>query len=569
MLIGEFRNMEGIVTSKNFRKFYEELSEDVSSIKAFFTLMKKATANLAEDLKLGRCEMVVNSPSSSLEFEGIQDRTVFWADERGYNPTNGVRRTSVTGDWGILQLEVYALDGVEWTEEEEAEVSFLIQIIFDICSKVRAKILVSQAIITDTVTGACNAQGVNNYCTELYKKSKLVNYNAIYLNIKNFNYLNQRVGNEQADKVMKNFSFMIREYLDQGELFGRLGGDNFFVLVEKERTDECIKFLTTRRVLIELEKKTMEFDLMVRLGVYSIYPSDTPGRVTDAAKAAYAYTRNPSAGNIIWFKEDMLLSAENDQRVSQEFQTALKKKEFVVYYQPKVDLNTSKLVSAEALCRWMRDGEIVPPMEFIPALERDGAICDLDFYMLNTVCDHIQDWVARGIEPVRISVNFSRTHILNKKLADKIIKVIDSHKVSTEYIEVEITEMSGYEDFESLVEFVNEMKINGITTSLDDFGTGYSSLNLIKDLNVDIIKLDKTFLENVTKAEEGNDKSVIRSIINMVNELDMNVVAEGVETNEQVEFLKEANCQVAQGFLFDKPMPKEKFEFRLIGERMY
>ena len=561
--------MEGIVTSKNFRKFYEELSEDVTSIKAFFTLMKKATANLAEDLKLGRCEMVVNSPSSSLEFEGIQDRTVFWADERGYNPTNGVRRTSVTGDWGILQLEVYALDGVEWTEEEEAEVSFLIQIIFDICSKVRAKILVSQAIITDTVTGACNAQGVNNYCTELYKKSKLVNYNAIYLNIKNFNYLNQRVGNEQADKVMKNFSFMIREYLDQGELFGRLGGDNFFVLVEKERTDECIKFLTTRRVLIELEKKTMEFDLMVRLGVYSIYPSDTPGRVTDAAKAAYAYTRNPSAGNIIWFKEDMLLSAENDQRVSQEFQTALKKKEFVVYYQPKVDLNTSKLVSAEALCRWMRDGEIVPPMEFIPALERDGAICDLDFYMLNTVCDHIQDWVARGIEPVRISVNFSRTHILNKKLADKIIKVIDSHKVSTEYIEVEITEMSGYEDFESLVEFVNEMKINGITTSLDDFGTGYSSLNLIKDLNVDIIKLDKTFLENVTKAEEGNDKSVIRSIINMVNELDMNVVAEGVETNEQVEFLKEANCQVAQGFLFDKPMPKEKFEFRLIGERMY
>lgn len=561
--------MEGIVTSKNFRKFYEELSEDVSSIKAFFTLMKKATANLAEDLKLGRCEMVVNSPSSSLEFEGIQDRTVFWADERGYNPTNGVRRTSVTGDWGILQLEVYALDGVEWTEEEEAEVSFLIQIIFDICSKVRAKILVSQAIITDTVTGACNAQGVNNYCTELYKKSKLVNYNAIYLNIKNFNYLNQRVGNEQADKVMKNFSFMIREYLDQGELFGRLGGDNFFVLVEKERTDECIKFLTTRRVLIELEKKTMEFDLMVRLGVYSIYPSDTPGRVTDAAKAAYAYTRNPSAGNIIWFKEDMLLSAENDQRVSQEFQTALKKKEFVVYYQPKVDLNSSKLVSAEALCRWMRDGEIVPPMEFIPALERDGAICDLDFYMLNTVCDHIQDWVARGIEPVRISVNFSRTHILNKKLADKIIKVIDSHKVSTEYIEVEITEMSGYEDFESLVEFVNEMKINGITTSLDDFGTGYSSLNLIKDLNVDIIKLDKTFLENVTKAEEGNDKSVIRSIINMVNELDMNVVAEGVETNEQVEFLKEANCQVAQGFLFDKPMPKEKFEFRLIGERMY
>jgi len=561
--------MEGTITSKSFRKFYTELSDEASSIRQFFTLLQKSTDYLADELKLGRCEMVVNSPSSSLEFEGIQDRIVFYDNPEGHNPTQGIRRTSVTGDWGILQLEVYAAKDVEWTQTEEEEVTFLIQIIFDICSKVRAKILVSQATITDSLTGACNAQGVNNYCTKLYNESKLVEYNAIYLNIKNFNYINQRVGNAQADKVLKDFSFMIRDYLEKGELFGRLGGDNFFVLVEKDRTEECIKFLTSRRVLIELEQKSMEFDLMIRLGVYGILPVDSPRRVIEAAKAAYSFTKNPSAGDVVWFKEAMLESAENDQRVSQEFKRALMKKEFVVYYQPKVDLNTSKLVSAEALCRWIRDGKVVPPMDFIPALERDGAICDLDFYMLNNVCDHLYDWKSRGIEPVRVSVNFSRTHILNKKLADKIVKVIENHKVDPRYIEVEITEMSGYEDFESLAEFVNEMKNHGITTSLDDFGTGYSSLNLIKDLKVDIIKLDKTFLENVSKKDEGNDKSVIRNIISMVNELNMNVVAKGVETNDQLEFLKEANCQVAQGFLFDKPMPKERFEFRLIGERMY
>ena len=308
---------------------------------------------------------------------------------------------------------------------------------------------------------------------------------------------------------------------------------------------------------------------MVRVGVYVTQPFDNVQKVMSAAKAACDYAKKTSYADVVYFKEDMLQKVTIDQEISNSFKKALQRKEFVVYYQPKVDLETSKLISAEALCRWVRNGQVVPPSEFIPALEKEGSITNLDFYMLSEVCEQINDWKSRGIEPVRISINFSRANILNRKLADKILKVIRNHKVDPKYIEIEITETSGYEDFESLAEFVDFMKENGVETSIDDFGTGYSSLNLIKDLNVDTIKLDKTLLEKITESDAAADQSVVKNIISMVNELDMKVVAEGVETDAQKEFLKKVKCQVAQGYLFDKPMPKEKFEFRLIGERIY
>lgn len=560
--------MEGVFTSASFREFYNQMSVETPTVAEYFEVMKNAMPTIAGEAGLGFCQIVVNSPATSLELEGIQDRSVIFQSDKGYNQEAGIRQTFVTDDWGIIQIEIYPVPELEWAENQYDEIKFLIQVVYDCCCKARVSILMNQALITDSLTGAANSTGIINYTNDLKKAGNLEKYDAIYFNIKNFNYINQRVGNRQGDKVLIELGRMIRDYLAKGELLGRVGGDTFFVLVEKERTDECIKFITSRRVLVELEQKSLEFDLMIRAGIYRIHPVDNANRVLEAAKAAYQYTRNPSAGNIVYFNEDMLKESSRDADVSNDFIKALNKEEFVVFYQPKVDLKTGSLESAEALCRWMKGDTIVPPMEFIPVLEREGTICNLDFYMLNKVCTHIRDWKERGIEPVKISVNFSRAHILNKKLAEKIIKVLKTHKVESRYIEVEITEMSGYEDFESLSEFVDEMKNYGISTSLDDFGTGYSSLNLLKDLNVDTVKLDKSFLEKIT-SENSQDRSMVKNIISMVKELNMQVVAEGVETDIQRAFLKEVNCSLAQGFLFDKPMPKEKFEFRLIGERMY
>lgn len=560
--------MEGMLSTKNFREFYMTLAVEPETIADYFEVMKKATSQIAEDIHLGHCLLIVNSPATSMELSGLQDRSQIYKDPNGYDEINGVRQTFVTGDWGIVQLEISPKVGWVWTDEEAEEIEFLIQVVFDCISKARNAILMRRASITDPLTGACNMTGLINYSTELKRKGELEGFDAIYFSIKNYNYINLRVGAREGEKVLKSFSGMVRDFLINGELFGRIGGDTFMILMNKDRTEEGIKYLTSRRILVNLEQRSVEFDLMVRIGAYKIHSVDDSNRVIEAARTAWGYTNNPSAGDVVWFSEDMLKQSKHDQEVSNRFSKALKNNEFVVYYQPKVDINTSKLVAAEALCRWVKDDEIVPPMEFIPVLEREGSISDLDFYMLNRVCEHLKEWIERGIEPVRVSVNFSRANILNRKLAEKIVKVIGSHKVDCKYLEIEITEMSGYEDFESLSEFVNIMKKNGVETSIDDFGTGYSSLNLIRELNVDTIKLDKSFLEKIN-GEENQDKTMVKSIISMVNELNMKVVAEGVENVSQMNFLKEVSCQVAQGFLFDKPLPKEKFEFRLIGERMY
>lgn len=563
--------MSEVLGNKNFKTFYRLISDDASSSEKCLESLKEALLLVAEPLKIGCLELFINSPANSINVNGMQERITLYMNPSGYEPAKGVRETFVTNEFGIIQLQVYPVLQYEWDEEGEDEIDFIIRLIYDSVLRTQLQLFLLQASITDPVTGACNQAGVMEQLKELKTKDKLSLYDGIYFNIKNYYYINSRVGHEQSYKALRSFSVMIREYLNKGEVFGRIGGSNFFLLVERERTKDVIKYLSSRRIPINIDGKSIEFDFMVRAGVYSIHPADVPDKVMSSSKAAFDYTKNPSAGDVIWFSKHMLDENVKDQDISNSFRKALSNREFEVYYQPKIDLKTTKLTSAEALCRWIKDGNVVPPMDFIPTLEKEGTIGDLDFYVLNMVCEHIKGWIAKGINPVRISVNFSRANILNKKLAEKILKVIRTHGVETKYLEIEITEVSGYEDFELLSEFVNIMHENGVETSIDDFGTGYSSLNLIKDLNVDTIKLDKTFLERISNDadEKQQDKSVVKNIINMVNELNMKVVAEGVETSAQMEFLRQVNCQQAQGFLFDKPLPKDKFEFRLLGERTY
>ena len=254
--------------------------------------------------------------------------------------------------------------------------------------------------------------------------------------------------------------------------------------------------------------------------------------------------------------------------ISSVFPDTLIREEFAVYYQPKVGLSDNSLCGCEALTRRIRNGKIISPADFIPVLEREGTICRLDFYVLDKVCADIKRWLDMGLVPVRVSTNFSKLHLHNEDFADRIIGIINKHGIDPSLIEVELTESSGYEDYEALAEFVRKMKSYGVSTSIDDFGTGYSSLNLLKDLDVDIIKLDKSFLDNLGD-EKKSDEVVIRHIVNMVNELDMKVVAEGVETNVQADLLENFSCSMSQGYLFDKPLPCSEFEKRLRSGRVY
>ncbi len=246
------------------------------------------------------------------------------------------------------------------------------------------------------------------------------------------------------------------------------------------------------------------------------------------------------------------------------FPEAIKNHEFQVYYQPKVSLKDYRLCGAEALCRWIHDGEVIPPDRFIPQLEHGNEICELDFVILNLVCRDISRWLSEGRRMVRISANMSRRHMMNPYLISDIFDVINRYDFPRKYIEIELTETTTDVDFKDLNRVVNALTEQGIHTSVDDFGVGYSSLNLIRDLPWNTLKIDRSFLP----AEDDNkpNKTVIlQHLIAMAQSMGMECLAEGVETVEQIRLLKDNQCFIAQGFYFDRPLPREEFERRLIA----
>ena len=244
------------------------------------------------------------------------------------------------------------------------------------------------------------------------------------------------------------------------------------------------------------------------------------------------------------------------------FPEALEKEEFLVYYQPKVYLKDYRLAGAEALCRWYHGDELISPGSFIPVLEQNKAICALDFYMLDHVCQDIREWLDEGRDVVKVSVNLSRCNLNHKNLLNNILNTIDKHNVPYQYIELELTETTIDVNFKDLKELVFGLQEHGISVAVDDFGTGYSSLNLVRELPWDTLKIDKSFLEENEDAP-GQNRVMLKHIIAMSHEMGIPSIVEGVETFEQVKMLKENNCLMAQGFYFDLPLPKEVFEERL------
>jgi EAL domain-containing protein (putative c-di-GMP-specific phosphodiesterase class I) len=218
--------------------------------------------------------------------------------------------------------------------------------------------------------------------------------------------------------------------------------------------------------------------------------------------------------------------------------------------------------------RWNRNGKIIAPVEFLPILEKEATICQLDFYVFRKVCEDIRSWIDAGMEPVRVSSNFSRHHLRNPHLMENILNIMKEFKIDSKYIEIELTEASDFEDKVSMQKFVNGLRENNINVSIDDFGTGYSTFSAIKDLNVNVIKLDKSLLDHIGD-ETHHDEVVIKNMVNMINELNLEVVAEGVENSKQLDFLQDAKCSTIQGFLFDKPLSKEEFEKRLLNKITY
>ena len=519
-------------------------------------------------LNIGYIKIKLIAPSSIIARHGLNQERIIYEDPNGFE-SMPIIQTYRTGENGMATIEIRAKKSHKFTPPEQQAVKLISDDMFIILGRSRLMSAIHYASQTDTMTGAPNTAQLVHHSIELKAKNKLQNFSGLFLNLKNYKYINQSKTPAVGDMGITSFTRSVMAMCHDDEMIARLGGDNFFVLVKKENRDTFVKALSSMNVTVTVPHgPAIPLTIQSRIGVYDIQPQDSMNEIMHCSSVALNETRLHPGNDVVYFTKKMLEDAYHEKEISSLFHEALRRKEYIVYYQPKVSVKDQKLCGCEALVRWMRNGQIIPPSEFLPILEKETSICLLDFYVFRKVCEDIRSWIDAGIEPVRVSSNFSRHHLGNPNLTEDILAIMKEYRIDSKYIEIELTETSNFEDKVAMQKFVNGLRQHGITVSIDDFGTGYSTFAAIKDLNVNVIKLDKSLLDHIGD-EKYHDEVVIKNMVNMINELHLEVVAEGVENSKQLDFLQNAKCSIIQGFIFDKPLSKEDFEKRLSNKITY
>lgn len=560
--------MDYVIFSSVYKDFRDAILDNVPDISALIKRVSSAIPPVCNILNIGFIKIKLIAPSSIISKEGLNEERIVYEDTTGYEQVPLIQ-TYRTGENGMATIEVRAKKNHKFTTPELQAAKLVCDDLFIMFGRARLMGAIHYASQTDTMTGAPNTAKLVHHSIELKSKNKLQNFSGIFINLKNYKYINQSKSPAIGDKGITIFTHTVMAMCHDDEMIARLGGDNFFVLVKKENRDEFIKKLTSVNINVPVpQSQPIPLTLQSRMGIYDIQPNDSMNEIMHCSSVALNESRIHPGNDIVYFSKRMLETVYHEKEISSLFREALRRKEFIVYYQPKVSVKDQKLCGCEALVRWNRNGQIIPPVEFLPILEKEASICQLDFYVFRKVCEDIRSWLDAGMEPVRVSSNFSRHHLGNTHLLDDILRIMKEYKIDSKYIEIELTEASDFEDKMAMQKFVNGLRDNSISVSIDDFGTGYSTFSAIKDLNINVIKLDKSLLDHIGD-EKHHDEVVIKNMVNMINELNLEVVAEGVENSKQLDFLQNANCSTIQGFLFDKPLSKEDFEKRLLNKITY
>ncbi|MCH5204378.1 MAG: EAL domain-containing protein [Oscillospiraceae bacterium] len=416
--------------------------------------------------------------------------------------------------------------------------------------------------LTDFQTGIPNSKAFMRFASKVVEEGKLSSYTALVFNIHNFKSVHRSFSYIEGNKVLKKYSRIIAEAVTKNEIVARTGGDNFIAMILNDHLDYFLDLLHNMVVFHEKDGDSMTFMFGATIGGLKLSDDYDVNDIMLNTSVAYQGARERRQ---MFNFYDKKLSENLMERkiVLSKFHKALIEKEFYAVYQPKVGVNDLKLHGAEALVRWKHEGKDIMPGKFVPVFEQDGCICMLDFFMLEEVCKFIRRLIDNGLKPVRISVNFSKRHLLNNKLVEEIAEVIDRYGIPHELIEVELTESENSHSQGVMSDVVNDLGALGIKTSIDDFGTGYSSLGMLKQLDLDVLKIDKSFIPEAPVSD--NDKSflMLKGIIALAKSLGFTIVAEGVETSAQFELIEGLGCDVVQGFIFDKPLSESDFIERI------
>lgn len=386
-------------------------------------------------------------------------------------------------------------------------------------------------------------------------------YCIICSNIENFKFINDSFGTREGDRLLKEVSDIAKKMVGSSGFCGRFSADRFLFFQEREQEQWDRNHFGN---VLNEDFSLLLKNTVMRWGIYEITDRSIPVELMcDRALMAVDSIKGQYDQYFAIYDESFRKMKLREQNITNAMETALEAEQFVVYFQPKFDLQNACMVGAEALVRWNHpELGFVSPGEFIPLFEKNGFIFQLDQYVWEYTCARLQEWKEKGYPIVPVSVNVSRVDMYHTNLVEILTGLIQKYSVDPAYLHLEITESAYTGNPVQMIDTVETLRKSGFLIEMDDFGSGYSSLNMFSQMKLDILKLDMKFVQNET--EKSADQSILDDIINMAHKLCLKVVAEGVEYKEQVERLQAIGCDYAQGYYFAKPMPAAEFEQLMI-----
>lgn len=502
---------------------------------------------------------------TSLSKEKTGQGEILIDHDNGHGDKVVVRRRFVTNTMAVIIGTLYMAEGDEpLSNDEYLKVDLILRALLSFVSRNRLQAAVEMLGFYDD-NGYPNLRSFTRFLEQLNEKKNLPGHTAVHFNLRHFSLVNGDVGREAGDAVMRNYYNLVKTVIGDGGIICRMGGDNFIAVFQNEVLEQVLEILRGIPVAYD-DTGTKRVIVSASAGVFVIpegFVLKNDGDVINKIMIASLTAKREDKGSIVFYDDKMMTVRDRTMRIQRLFPKALRNKEFRVFYQPKVDVFTGRIVGAEALCRWFHEDKIVPPMDFIPVLEQGTDICQLDFYMLDCVCKDICRWLAEGKNVVRVSVNLSRKHLSDADLLEHIMMIIRKNQVPHQYIEIELTETTTDVEFRDLKRVVRGLQEEGICTSVDDFGIGYSSLNLIREIPWNVLKIDRCFLPLDEDKEEDVTSLMFKHVVSMAQAMGLECIVEGVETSRQIDILRQNHCNIAQGFYFDRPLPVEEFEKKL------
>ena len=413
----------------------------------------------------------------------------------------------------------------------------------------------------DALTGLLTLSRFEADASRLITKNSDKNYAFLYIDFDKFKNINDEWGYSRGNEILYHYAKISVKHLNSSELACRVSEDKFIKLLTYEDRNQLINRVIDVYGKIR-EHFTVNFpdvNPIITCGIYFLMPEDKViSMAVDKANLARKSIKGSHKSDIAIYDESFHRRVSKEIMIETHMHEALKNNDFLVYMQPKIDLKTQRIIGAEALVRWkLPDGKILGPMEFIPIFEQNGFIDKLDFYVYEKTFQVLRDILDTGKKALVVSINVSRNHLNDSHFIDRLNQLVKKYNIPNELIELEITESMFFKELDRLIYMIKKLREYGFLISIDDFGSGYSSLNLLKDLPVDILKIDKEFF--MERKMNNEDKIVISGIISLAKGLGLKVLSEGVETKEQAEFLAENSCDMAQGYWFYRPMPIEEF----------